>query len=209
MAKKNQPKASSGPQAQPALKPSNDPFASQRDKNMRIQHYSYAPEVFDPSLHDHQVALETIMVLNYGLALERDLRYRGNVFTGSEEVELLELHWLALLFAELGSGRLTFQAHACQPAVAVNEGEFVRRILSIRTGSENNPASYNDVQRQRWDRAAKLVADWQMPISMIALATCEQAGPTNLNLRLFVPHEPEMIYNTMALRAWHLAIEAA
>jgi len=191
----------------PVLNPGNDPFASHHDKHQYVQKFHFDAEMFDPQNHDHQIALETILALNRGMRLE-DFRYRGNVFEGEPENGILDLQWLAILTTEVQTGRHGVQIFQAQIEPHGSECDFAARILSIRTGHEGNPASYNGVQQSRWERAAKLVGDWQMPISMITLALHAAGGTDPLDVRLFVPDEPETIYNTFALQVWRQVIQA-
>lgn len=192
-------------QPSPPLKHA-DLLASHREANMRTQHFFFESELFDSNLYDHLMALNVILALNQGMQLDEDFSYRGSVFIGSEETAMLQLHWLALLFCEPNNGRLRFQTYPCQINTAMSRYELISHIQSIRTGHETNPGSLNRSQQQRWADASKLVANLQMPISIITLATCHKTDPHALNLRLFVPHEPEMVFNTMALKKWRLAI---
>lgn len=202
-------RARSGPRSGPtqsALKTSNDPFASHRAKHQHVQKFHFDAELFDIRDHDHQVALETIVVLNRGMRLDENFTYRGNVFIGEPENNILDLHWLAILLVDPDSGRHIVQLFQAQDRPTGSKRDFIARILNIRTGHEDNSGSTNSVQQARWHQAAKLAADWQMPISMITLATSTAQSPFNTDLRLFVPEDPESIYNTMALEMWRLTL---
>lgn len=209
MAKKKTPRAVLSPPPQPVATNVEGRFVSHRDQNMRAQHFSYDAELFDPSSHDDLIALETLLALNHGTRIEDDFEYRTSVFVGDEDTVLLHLQWLAMLFVDVDSGdRHYFSLRACHPAPAFSQRECLGRIRGIRTGYEGNSGSANAEQRARWQRASKLVHDWQMPISMVTFSLVDPTDPTSRDVRLIAPNKPESVYNTMALQMWRQAIEA-
>lgn len=198
-----------GPPPTPVATTVNHKFVSHRDQNMHAQHFEFEAEMFDTGNRDDLVALETLFVLNHGIRIEDDFEYRGSVFVGDETSALLHLQWLAMLFVDVDSGdHHYFSLRPCQSKPSYSTRECLGRIRGIRTGYEGNSGSANSEQRARWERAAKLVLDWQMPISMITFALTDPSDPNSRDVRLFVPHSPESIYNTMALQMWRQTIEA-
>lgn len=208
MAKKKSQRARSGPLPMPVATSVEGKFVSHRDQNMHAQHFEFDADQFDAGNHDDLIALETMLALNRGIRIDDDFEYRGSVFVGDEHSANLHLQWLAILFVDVDSGdRHHFSLRPCQADPSYSPRECLGRIRGIRTGYEGNSGSANAEQRARWERAAKLVHDWQMPISMVTFALTDTHDPSSRDVRLFVPHKPESIYNTMALQMWRQTIE--
>lgn len=184
-----------------------DDTISCRKDNMRYQFFSYDTDWLSAQKTQHQTALRTILTLNRGSQLDEDFDYRGSVFIGSEEAELLDLHWLAMLFCNPNNERLAIQLHSCQAEPIISARELISQILCIRTGHEYNPACMNSAQRNAWARAGKRLLSQQIPISMITLATDRVSS--EINLRLFAPDKPDKVYNTIALHKWREAISTS
>lgn len=209
MAKKIKPKALPSPPPRPVAATVGGKFVSHRDANMRAQHFLFDADQFDASVRDDLIALETLLALNRGARIDEDFEYRTSIFDGDIDNILLHLQWLAMLFVDLDSGdRHHFTLRACQPEPSFSERECLGRICGIRTDYESNSGSANSEQRTRWHRAAKLVHDWQMPISMVTFSLVDPTDPTTRDVRLVVPSKPESVYNTMALQMWRQTIEA-